>query len=166
MKLLSLLLLTALELNLFVNCASSRCKLLSGNFGSCVNAYSKVSNNTEEEILGLFENMRGEFNSCSSALATVMSCAVYLPQCPDNTSLPCKTGCWNFVRRCKREMSEGLVVLFQRLCELLSPDPCLLSSNASRRYNESDGKFRWPNTFTQIISVEWVLYNLGTSKLK
>ncbi|XP_044180219.1 hyphal wall protein 2-like [Acropora millepora] len=144
MKLLSLLLFTALELNLFVNCASSRCKLLGGNFGSCANAsfiYSKVSNNTEEEILGLFENMRGEFNSCSSALATVMSCAVYLPQCPDNTSLPCKTECWNFVRRCKREMSEGLVVLFQRLCELLSPDSCLLSSNASRRYNESDDDF-------------------------
>ncbi|KAK2573668.1 hypothetical protein P5673_001351 [Acropora cervicornis] len=144
MKLLSLLLFTVLEVNLFVNCASSRCKLPSGNFGSCVNAsfrYSKVSNNTEEEILGLFENMRGEFNSCSSALATVMSCAVHLLQCPNNTSLPCKTECWNFVGRCKREMSEGLVVLFQRLCELLNPDPCLMSSNASRRYNEADDDF-------------------------
>lgn len=147
MKLLSLLLFTALELNLFVNCASSRCKPLSGNlFESCVNAgfrYSKLSNNTEEEIHGLFENMRGEFNSCSSALANMMSCAVHLPHCPNNMSLPCKPDCRNFVHRCKRngEKSEGLVVLFQRLCELPSTDPCLSTSNASRKYNESDGKF-------------------------
>lgn len=146
MKLLSLLLFTAFELSLFINCASSRCKPLNGTlFGSCFTAgfrASKFSNNTEGEIFHLFKNMRGEFNSCSSALSTVMSCAVHLPHCP-NTSLPCKTECWNFVRRCKREKSEGLVVLFRRLCELLSPsEPCLSSSNASKEYKESDGKFR------------------------
>ena len=143
MKILWLFLLFAFE-SLFVNYASSRCQSLNGTlFNSCFNAGYNVSEfnygKAQQDIFSLFERVQRKFNNCSS-LSTVLSCALHVPKCP-NSTLPCKAECRKFVRDCKDipAESQGLRALFQGLCELLEPKPCLSMSNASS-FNGSDGK--------------------------
>lgn len=131
MKFLSLvLLLVAFECSLVNFASSNSCQPLNRTlFGSCINAGYNVSElNTStpqsQQLANLIQAAQSKLKNCSRFL-NLMTCSIFLPgsKCP-SARLPCKDACRRFVSDCQDGSSdiEGLLTLFNGLCQLLPAD--------------------------------------------
>lgn len=138
MKLLSLvLLIVAFECSLANFASGNSCQPLNRTlFGSCINAgYNvsefKTSTPQSQQMAILIQAAQSKLNC--SRFSNLMTCSIFLPgsKCP-SARLPCKDACRSFVSDCKDGSSdiEGLLTLFNGLCQLLPTDQCLPTSMA------------------------------------
>lgn len=139
MKLLSLvLLIVAFECSLANFASSNSCQPLNRTlFGSCIDAgYNvselKTSTPQSQQLAILIQAAQSKLKNCSR-FSNLMTCSIFLPgsKCP-SARLPCKDVCRGFVSDCQDSSSdiEGLLTLFNGLCQLLTADRCLPTSTA------------------------------------
>ena len=149
MKLLSLVLLIVAFECLLVNFASSQsCQPLNRSlFGSCIDAgYNesefKTSEHQSQQLAGLIQAAQHKLKNCSQFL-NLMTCSIFLPsKCP-SARLPCKDVCRSFVSDCQdgsRDI-EGLLTLFNGLCQLLPTDRCFPTPTALPNTTTTAGEY-------------------------